>query len=240
MAAHRHRRRRQREAAPWLRRGWRISRTAEIGARIKRQNCRLKRTTRPIFCSVTTRRESKTPIGMRFSSKPGNLANIPAGAFHGNQPVVAANLQPPAGAPDLPFDDAAAKVLNVGKRTVERAAARGEALGMYPLSARIDVDNLSPTCRTIHAQFTLVVILWSPFVNHGDNLMFTRTLANCTLAALTGAAMLTLSLGSASAFTLASPSSEKSFASSQIDKVQWHHHHRHCWRSRWGHMHCSW
>jgi hypothetical protein len=33
------------------------------------------------------------------------LANIPAGAFHGNQHVVAANLPPPTGASDLPFDD---------------------------------------------------------------------------------------------------------------------------------------
>jgi len=20
----------------------------------------------------------------------------------------------------------------------------------------------------------------------------------------------------------------------------WHHHHRHCWRGRWGRLHCAW
>jgi len=56
--------------------------------------------------------------------------------------------------------------------------------------------------------------------------MQSRTLAKVSLAALAGAAMLTISMGPASAFTLASPSLENSVASSQVDKV-W-------WRGGWG------
>jgi hypothetical protein len=58
-----------------------------------------------------------------------------------------------------------------------------------------------------------------------------RHLATCSIAALAGAAMLTLSMGSASAFTLASPSLENSVASAQVEKVWW----RHYWGGpRWG------
>jgi hypothetical protein len=86
-----------------------------------------------------------------------------------------------------------------------------------------------------------------------------RNLANCSLAALAGAAMLALSMGSASAFTLAAPSLEQPMVSAQIEKVWWHHgwgggwgwHHGwgggwgpgwggpHCWRGYWGHLHCN-
>jgi hypothetical protein len=51
--------------------------------------------------------------------------------------------------------------------------------------------------------------------------MQSRTLANGALAALAGAAMLTISMGPASAFTLASPSLEQPVAAAQIDKVWW-------------------
>ena len=68
--------------------------------------------------------------------------------------------------------------------------------------------------------------------------MLSRKLLNCSLAALTGAMMLTFSMAPASAFTLASPSLEQSYSSTQIEKVWWHH--RHCWRGWHGHLHCSW
>jgi hypothetical protein len=65
-----------------------------------------------------------------------------------------------------------------------------------------------------------------------------RKLTSCSLAALAGAVMLTLSMGPAAAFTLASPSLEQSAASAQVQKVWWRH--RHC-RVGWhGHMHCGW
>jgi hypothetical protein len=95
----------------------------------------------------------------------------------------------------------------------------------------------------------------------------TRKLATCSLAALAGAAMLALSMGPASAFTLASPSLEQPVAASQIDKICWHcwgggwhggwhggwgggwHHGwgggwgggwRHCWINQWGNRVCNW
>jgi hypothetical protein len=49
-----------------------------------------------------------------------------------------------------------------------------------------------------------------------------RKLAACSLAALAGAAMLALSMGPASAFTLSSPSLGQPVAASQIDKICWH------------------
>lgn len=74
--------------------------------------------------------------------------------------------------------------------------------------------------------------------------MFTRVLTGGAAAALAGAAMLAISATSASAFTLTSPSLEAPVASSNIEHVWWHHHHhhhhRHCWRGRWGHLHCRW
>ncbi len=89
--------------------------------------------------------------------------------------------------------------------------------------------------------------------------MQSHTLANGALAALAGAAMLTISMGPASAFTLASPSLEQSVASAQIDKVWWrggwgwrggygwrgygygypYYGYRHCWRGYYGALHCN-
>ena len=53
-------------------------------------------------------------------------------------------------------------------------------------------------------------------------------LANCSLAALAGAAMLTLSMSPASAFMLSGPSLSDSVASGQVQKVWW---------DRWGNWH---
>lgn len=93
--------------------------------------------------------------------------------------------------------------------------------------------------------------------------MQSRTLANVALAGLAGAAMLTISMGPASAFTLASPSLEQSVASAQIDKVWWRRGYGwrgygwrgygwrgygypygygygyHCWRGYYGRLHCN-
>ena len=50
-----------------------------------------------------------------------------------------------------------------------------------------------------------------------------RKLATCSIAALAGAAMLGLSMTSASAFTLASPSLDKAAPPTQVEKVWWRH-----------------
>jgi hypothetical protein len=96
---------------------------------------------------------------------------------------------------------------------------------------------------------------------NGGKLMH-RNLATYSLAAIAGAAMLTLSIGHASAFTLASPSLEQPFASAQIEKVYcrwgrcgygygwggygWRgpgwgygYGYRHCWINRWGYRVCN-
>jgi hypothetical protein len=80
--------------------------------------------------------------------------------------------------------------------------------------------------------------------------MQTRLLTKYALAALDGAAMLTLAMEPASALPLASPSLQQSAASAQIEKIWWHrgwhhgwgwhHHWRHCWRGYYGHLHCNW
>ena len=92
--------------------------------------------------------------------------------------------------------------------------------------------------------------------------MSTRVLTGGAVAALAGAAMLAISAGSASAFTLSSPSLEQPMASSNIDHVWWDRWGRwhpnywgygwgyrpywrpywgygHCWRGYWGHLHCN-
>ena len=63
--------------------------------------------------------------------------------------------------------------------------------------------------------------------------MSIRNLACRSISALAGAALLALSLSPADAFTLAAPTAEKSFASSQIDNV---------WYCRWncGGWHRGW
>jgi hypothetical protein len=86
-----------------------------------------------------------------------------------------------------------------------------------------------------------VMLFWGRWGNIKEKTVISRHLTTCSLAALAGIAMLTLSMAPASAFTLASPSLEQPFAAAQIDKVQWHRwHHRHCWRNRWGHLRCDW
>jgi hypothetical protein len=92
-----------------------------------------------------------------------------------------------------------------------------------------------------------------------EDFMSTRVLTGGVLAALAGAAMLAISAGSASAFTLSSPSLEQPMASSQIDRVWYPHHywgwgwhrpwgwgggpacywHRVCWVNPWGYTRCA-
>ena len=80
--------------------------------------------------------------------------------------------------------------------------------------------------------------------------MLSKKLASFSLAAAVGAAMLASSMGSASAFTLASPSLEQSYAASHVEKVwydrwgRWHgygygYRYRHCWRGYYGRLHCN-
>jgi hypothetical protein len=58
--------------------------------------------------------------------------------------------------------------------------------------------------------------------------MSPRSVTAISLAALAGAAMLTVSIGPVSAFTLSGPSLEKPIASAQIERVWW---------DRWGRWH---
>jgi hypothetical protein len=96
----------------------------------------------------------------------------------------------------------------------------------------------APGRRPLHVLFILRMFIFPCLGIMKERIVLSRKLVNCSLAALTGAMMLTFSMAPASAFTLASPSLEQSYASGQIDKVWWHH--RHCWRGRWGHLHCGW
>jgi len=92
--------------------------------------------------------------------------------------------------------------------------------------------------------------------------MFTRVLKGGVASVVAGAAMLAISAGSASAFTLSSPSLEQPMAASNIDHVWcchhwgwggwgWHPHYwgggpwvggpywgPHCWINRWGYRVC--
>ena len=75
--------------------------------------------------------------------------------------------------------------------------------------------------------------------------MLKSTLTASGLAAIVGAALMTLSMTPASAFTLTSPSLAPQVAVAQIDDVQYrryhrYHRHRHCWRGRYGRLHCGW
>ena len=80
--------------------------------------------------------------------------------------------------------------------------------------------------------------------------MLKSTLASTGVAALAGAAMLTLSMTApASAFTLASPSLAAPVAAQHVDKVWWDRwgrwhggwgYRRHCWRGYYGRLHCGW
>jgi hypothetical protein len=88
-----------------------------------------------------------------------------------------------------------------------------------------------------------------------------RILTGAAIAAISGVAMLALSLSPASAFTLSDPSLERPVASGQIEKVWWRHGwygggwhggyrgwhggrwgmgYRRCWINRWGYRVCRW
>jgi len=91
--------------------------------------------------------------------------------------------------------------------------------------------------------------------------MVNRIMVGGFAAALAGAAMLAISSAPASAFTLGSPSLEAPVAGANVDRVWWdrwgrwhpgprwgyggpgpgwgYHHHRNCWRGRYGHLHCN-
>jgi hypothetical protein len=78
--------------------------------------------------------------------------------------------------------------------------------------------------------------------------MSLRSTAIYGLGALAGAGLLALSMTSASAFTLAGPSLDKSVAQTQIDKVwwdrwgRWHpngYYYRRCWRGYYGRVWCN-
>ena len=67
--------------------------------------------------------------------------------------------------------------------------------------------------------------------------MVSRTLSGGAIAVLAGAAMLALSNGPSSAFTLASPSLERPVVAANIEPVYWHHWgwHHWGWHSHWRH-----
>jgi hypothetical protein len=71
--------------------------------------------------------------------------------------------------------------------------------------------------------------------------MVWRVLSGGAIAALAGAAMLALSGGPSSAFTLASPSLERPVAGANIEPAYWHHWGWHHWGWRhWGWHHWGW
>jgi hypothetical protein len=84
--------------------------------------------------------------------------------------------------------------------------------------------------------------------NTKEKTMLSTKLAGCSLAAVAGVAMLALSMGPASAFTLTSPSLEHSYSAAQVQKVwwdrwgRWHgarYWGRRCWRGYYGRLHCN-
>jgi hypothetical protein len=75
--------------------------------------------------------------------------------------------------------------------------------------------------------------------------MIARSLTRATFAAALGAALWGFAPAPASAFVPASPLLEQNMTAPQIDTVyhrRWHyrHHRRHCWRGRYGRLHCGW
>jgi hypothetical protein len=71
--------------------------------------------------------------------------------------------------------------------------------------------------------------------------MVSRTLSGGAIAVLAGAAMLALSSGPSSPFTLASPSLERPVAAASIEPVYWHHWGWHHWGwHHWGWHHWGW
>ena len=67
--------------------------------------------------------------------------------------------------------------------------------------------------------------------------MVSRTLSGGAVAVLAGAAMLAMSSGPSSAFTLASASLERPAAAANIEPVYWHHWgwHHWGWHRHWRH-----
>jgi hypothetical protein len=71
-----------------------------------------------------------------------------------------------------------------------------------------------------------------------------------TAFAMTVAAMLTLAASGPSQAAPIAPLSAITVDQSNVTPVYWHHrhwyhhgwyrHHRHCWRGRWGRVHCRW
>lgn len=101
---------------------------------------------------------------------------------------------------------------------------------------RVRADDLRHVFAAFASPFVHVPhVPMASFGTTKEKTVLSRKLAGCSFAALAGAVMMMLSMGPASAFTLASPSLEQ--PSAQIQKVWWHH--RHCWRNRWGHLRCN-
>jgi hypothetical protein len=60
-----------------------------------------------------------------------------------------------------------------------------------------------------------------------------------TVFAMAVAALLFAAVSGTSQAAPIAPLSGTSADASQLTKVYWHHGwHRHCWRGRWGHLHC--
>jgi hypothetical protein len=87
---------------------------------------------------------------------------------------------------------------------------------------------------SLHPLFIGIMLISSlgPQSKKGSSM---RILKSTVIAAVGGAAMLALSLSSASAFTLSGPSLEQPVASAQVEKVWWHHGWGGGWHGGWHH-----
>jgi hypothetical protein len=67
-----------------------------------------------------------------------------------------------------------------------------------------------------------------------------------TVFAMAAAAMLMAAVpGTSQAVPIAPPAGIETADQGNVTPVYWRHrywhrHHRHCWRGRWGHVHCRW
>lgn len=62
-----------------------------------------------------------------------------------------------------------------------------------------------------------------------------------TVFALAAATLLSAAFfATAQAAPIAPPTGANDVAKGQVTQVWYHYHHRHCWRGRWGHLHCGW
>jgi hypothetical protein len=67
-----------------------------------------------------------------------------------------------------------------------------------------------------------------------------------TAFAVVAATLLMLAVsGTSQAVPIAPPAGVISSDEATVTPVYWYHHryyrhHRHCWRGRWGHVHCRW